>query len=42
MKKIKVNIILIVYTKIVLLTDVKNNNTAHLSYTNGSLNSEDG
>ena len=42
MKKIKVNIILIVYTKIFLPTDVKNNNTANLSYTNCSLNTEDG
>ena len=32
MKKIKDNIILIVYTKIFLLTDVKNNNTAHVLY----------
>ena len=30
------------YIKIFLLTDVKNNNTAHLSYTNCSLNTEDG
>ena len=42
MKEIKVNIVLIVYTKIFLLTDVKNNNTACLSYTNCSLNTEYG
>ena len=42
MKKIKVNIILTVYTKIFLLTEVKNNNTARFSYTNCSLNTEDG